>query len=106
MTEPQLRAPTAPAVPPSPGAQYEPDPSAVEADALEDNRWRAEMQVHGQPLDPYVGLLLSEATAVASSEGRFLEDVTGAFAVTADFCPSRIRVRLGADGRIATAEAG
>lgn len=57
------------------------------------------------PADHYLGLTLDHAQQVADAEGRHVENITGAQAVTADLNPRRVRVIVD-DGRVVKAYPG
>jgi hypothetical protein len=75
-----------------------------------EDSWFVEQQtdeiIRRRPTNGYVGLTLTEARALAASEERVVEDVTGMTVLTADYVPSRLRVRLDTHGRVETVEAG
>jgi hypothetical protein len=60
-----------------------------------------------QPVQPYIGLDLSEAEALAAQEGRrirVLDSLAGARRL--DLMPSRVNVELDESDRVVAADAG
>lgn len=61
---------------------------------------RSSVALYLLPIEPYVGLTLSQAAERAASEGRRLVDRTGATGRRADFVWGRVNVRMDPGGRV------
>jgi hypothetical protein len=63
--------------------------------------------IHALPVEPYVGLTIEEAQALAAQEGREVRVITSLTGPRrADLRKNRLNVVLDADGRVTGADAG